>query len=57
MSMTTRISFVGYVAWLRRIDVLKKSAVSKRILTFKFDLSTKIFPTSNVKVHRTCSGS
>ena len=42
MAMTTKINFLGYVAWLRGIDVSKKSAVFSWILTFKFDVSIKI---------------
>jgi hypothetical protein len=41
MAMATKIDFLGYVAWLRGIDVSEKSAVFSWILTFKFDVSIK----------------
>jgi len=40
--MTTKINFLGYVAWLRGIDISEKSAVFSWILTFQFDVSIKI---------------
>jgi hypothetical protein len=42
MAMTTKINFLGYVAWLRGIEVAEKSAVFSWILTFQFDVSIKM---------------
>lgn len=42
MAMTTEVQLLGYVTWLRRIDVSEKSAVFSWILTFQFDVSIKI---------------
>jgi len=42
MVMATEINFLGYVPWLRGIEVSEKSAVFSWILTFQFDVSIKM---------------